>query len=383
MVLVAWIRELEYLRGFAALAVIAVHVSMNFTQIPAVNLPGLLNVFIYITAHFAVPVFIFISGWVLALRYSGAYSIPAYYRRRARTILPPYLFFTGLYLLIPVEGAIRVASLPDPGAVVGALLMGTAAYHLWFFVVIIQLYLLYPLIVRGYDVFDRIGAAPFLLLALLFCQVLWNMGAHALGAFAGADWYAILARAFPSHLFYFVLGIHVSRHTGWFRSAVRSLSPAWVIVAAALGALLVGGVWVVPMLLHGSFSGATLAVFCVYRIIEPLYYIPVIVLLFMAATWLEKTGGILADSFRSFGEHSFGIYLIHPAVIAVLAATWASWTGLSWTDWMTYPVLFVATTAVGYGVVRGVSVIPATGWLVGESRSRRGRPDDLQHPPRE
>ncbi len=323
MVLVAWIRELEYLRGFAALAVIAVHVSMNFTQIPAVNLPGLLNVFIYITAHFAVPVFIFISGWVLALRYSGAYSIPAYYRRRARTILPPYLFFTGLYLLIPVEGAIRVASLPDPGAVVGALLMGTAAYHLWFFVVIIQLYLLYPLIVRGYDVFDRIGAA------------------------------------------------------------VRSLSPAWVIVAAALGALLVGGVWVVPMLLHGSFSGATLAVFCVYRIIEPLYYIPVIVLLFMAATWLEKTGGILADSFRSFGEHSFGIYLIHPAVIAVLAATWASWTGLSWTDWMTYPVLFVATTAVGYGVVRGVSVIPATGWLVGESRSRRGRPDDLQHPPRE
>ena len=212
MVLVVWIRELEYLRGFAALAVIAVHISMNFTRIPAVNLPGLLNLFVYITAHFAVPVFVFISGWVLALRYSGAYSVPAYYRRRARTILPPYLFFTALYLLIPVEGAIRVASLPEPGAVAGALLMGTAAYHLWFFVVIVQLYLLYPLVIRGYDVFDRAGAALFLLLALLFCQVLWNVGAHALGAFAGADWYAILARAFPSHLFYFVLGIHVSRH---------------------------------------------------------------------------------------------------------------------------------------------------------------------------
>jgi peptidoglycan/LPS O-acetylase OafA/YrhL len=144
VVLVVWIRELEYLRGFAALAVIAVHISMHFTRIPAVNLPGLLNLFVYITAHFAVPVFIFISGWVLAVRYSGAYSVPAYYQRRARTILPPYLFFTALYLLIPVEGAIRVASLPEPGAVAGALLMGTAAYHLWFFVVIIQLYLLYP-----------------------------------------------------------------------------------------------------------------------------------------------------------------------------------------------------------------------------------------------
>ncbi|NQS78513.1 MAG: acyltransferase family protein, partial [Methanoculleus bourgensis] len=259
---------------------------------------------------------------------------------------------TALYLLIPVEGAIRVASLPEPGAVAGALLMGTAAYHLWFFVVIIQLYLLYPLIIRGYDVFDRAGAALFLLLALLFCQVLWNVGAHALGAFAGADWYAILARAFPSHLFYFVLGIHVSRHTGWFRSAVRSLSPAWVLVAAGAGALLIGGVWVAPMLLHGSFSGATLAVFCVYRIFEPLYYIPVIVLLIMTAMRLEKTGGLLADSFRSFGEHSFGIYLIHPIIIAALAAAWASFTGLSWTDWVTYPVLFLATAAVSYGLVR-------------------------------
>jgi surface polysaccharide O-acyltransferase-like enzyme len=230
--------------------------------------------------------------------------------------------------------------------------MGTAAYHLWFFVVIIQLYLLYPLIIRGYDVFDRAGAALFLLLALLFCQVLWNVGAHALGAFAGADWYAILARAFPSHLFYFVLGIHVSRHTGWFRSAVRSLSPAWVLVAAGAGALLIGGVWVAPMLLHGSFSGATLAVFCVYRIFEPLYYIPVIVLLIMTAMRLEKTGGLLADSFRSFGEHSFGIYLIHPIIIAALAAAWVSFTGLSWTDWVTYPVLFLATAAVSYGLVR-------------------------------
>jgi len=69
--------------------VIAVHISMHFTLIPAVNLPGLLNLFVYITAHFAVPVFIFISGWVLAVRYSGAYSVPAYYQRRARTILPP------------------------------------------------------------------------------------------------------------------------------------------------------------------------------------------------------------------------------------------------------------------------------------------------------
>ncbi len=368
VILVAWIREVEYIRGFAALAVIAVHISMNFTLIPMVNLPGLLNAFIYIIAHFAVPVFIFMSGRVLALRYPDAYPLRTYYRRRARTILPPYLFFTALYLLIPVEGAIRLAGLPGPGAVAEALLMGTAAYHLWFFVVIIQMYLLYPLIIRGYDAFDRAGAALFLLFALLFCQVLWNVGAHALGVFAGADWYAVLARAFPSHLFYFVLGIHVSRHTGWFRSAMGSLRPAWVVAAAAAGALLLGGTWVVPMLLHGSLSGATLAIFCIYRIFEPLYYVPVIALLAMVAARLGEAGGLLADSSRSFGEHSFGIYLVHPLAITVLAAIWASLTGLSWTDWLTYPVLFLATAVASYGVVRLISHVPYVASLFGSRR---------------
>ncbi len=358
VVLVVWIRELDYLRGFAALAVIAVHISMHFTLFPGVSLPALLNAFVYVAAHFAVPVFMFISGWVLALRYSGEYSLRTYYRRRARMILPAYLFFTALYLLIPVEGAIHLAGMPDPGAVVSALLTGTAAYHLWFFVVIIQLYILYPLIIRGYDAFDRAGAVLYLLLTLLFFQILWNVGAHAAGAFAGADWYLILARAFPSHLFYFILGIHVSRHTGRFRSMVRSISPAWVVVAAGIGALLVGSVWVLPMLLQGNLSSATLAVFSVYRIVEPLYYVPVIILLILVAMRLEEAGGLAADSIRSIGEHSFGIYLIHPLIIAAFAAAWISSTGMAWTDWMTYPVLFFVTAAASYGIVRFVALRP-------------------------
>ena len=347
-----WVRELDYLRGFAALAVIAVHISMHFTLFPAVSLPALLNAFVYITAHFAVPVFIFISGWVLALRYSGEYSLPTYYRRRARTILPAYLFFSLLFLIIPVEGAMRFAGIPDLEAVVGALIMGTAAYHLWFFVVIIQLYVLYPLIVKGYDVFDRAGTTTALLFALLFCQIFWSIGAHAAGALAGNDWYLILARAFPSHLLYFVLGIHVSRHTGRYRSAVSSLSSAWVATAAGIGALIVGGVWVLPMILQESLSDATLGIFCAYRIIEPFYSVSVIVLLAMVAMRLDEAGGPIADSIRSVGKHSFGVYLIHPLIIAALATVWTSFTGFTWIDWMTYPVLFLTTAAVSYGVVR-------------------------------
>ena len=154
-----WFFEVEYLRGLAALTVIAVHVSMNYTRIPGVNLLALVNVVVYVVAHFAVPVFIFISGWVLGARHSGEYSLRDFYRHRARTILLPYLFFTALYLVIVVEGTFGFAGVPAPGRVAEALLLGTAAYHLWFFVLIIQLYLFFPLIARGYDRLDRDGAA--------------------------------------------------------------------------------------------------------------------------------------------------------------------------------------------------------------------------------
>jgi surface polysaccharide O-acyltransferase-like enzyme len=369
---VVWFREVEYLRAFAALAVIAVHVSMNYTRIPDVNLLALLDVFVYIAAHFAVPVFIFISGWVLAARYVDDYPVADFYRRRAKTILLPYLFFTALYLMVAVEGTFEFTGVPTPDAVAKALLLGTAAYNLWFFVLIIQLYLLYPLIVRGYDLFNRGGAALYLLLALLFFQILWNVGAHLLGAFAGTEWYTVLIRLFPSHLFYFVLGIHVARHTGRFRSVVRSLSPASVLAVAGGGALLLGGMWMASVLISGSLAGTSLAVFCIYRILEPFYYVPVIAVLVLAAWRLEGAGGLRAGAARSFGEHSYGIYLIHPVVIAAAAAAWFSLTGLSWADWLTYPVIFAVAVLVSYGAVRGLSGVPYAGYLVGESRVRRG-----------
>lgn len=366
-----WFFEVEYLRGFAALAVIAVHVSMNYTQIPEANLLALVNVFVYVVAHFAVPVFIFISGWVLGARYSGEYSLRDFYRRRARTILLPYLFFTALYLLVTVEGAFGFAGVPTPGAVAKALLLGTAAYHLWFFVLIIQLYLLFPLIARVYDRFDRGGAALYLLLALLFVQVLWNVGAHCLGAFAGTEWYTVLIRVFPSHLFYFVLGVYVARHTDRFRSRLRSFSPAGVLAAAGAGALLLGAMWAAAVLRYGSLSGATLAVFCVYRILEPLYYVPVIAALVLAAWRLEARRGRPAGASRSFGGHSYGIYLVHPLIIAAGAAAWTSFTGLSWADWETYPVIFLVAAAASYGAVRGASGVPYAGYLVGEPRVQK------------
>ena len=192
-----------------------------------------------------------------------------------------------------------------------------------------------------------------------------------MGAYLGPEWYTVLIRLFPSYLFYFVLGIHVARYTDRFRSVVRSLSPASVPAAAGGGALLLGGMWIASVLLSGSLAGTSLAVFCVYRILEPFYYVPIIAVLVLAAWWLEGGSRRLSEVSRSFGDHSYGIYLIHPLVIAAAATLWFSLTGLSWADWLTYPVIFVVAVAVSYAVVRALSGVPYAGWVLGEGRVRR------------
>jgi surface polysaccharide O-acyltransferase-like enzyme len=368
VIAVVWIRELEFLRAFAILAVVAVHVSMFFTSIPDVNLLAVLNAGIFVTAHFAVPIFIFVSGLVLATRYRGGYALFSYYSRRAWTIVPPYLLFTFLYLLIPVEGMMHLAGTPAPDTALYALLLGTGAYHLWFFVLIIQLYLLYPLIFRVYERFEQGGGVLYLLLLLLFVQTVWNVSAHAVGAFAGTDWYTILIRAFPSHLFYFVLGIAVAVRFDSVSLQVRSLPRAFFVVPVVAGTLLLAGMWAWGMFAYGGFYAVSPAFFCIYRLIEPFYYIPVGIALFRLAGHLQESGGWWCGACRSIGHHSYGIYLIHPFVLAAAATILASYAGLGWSDWITYPVVFVATVAASYGAVRALSRLPGSAVVVGEPR---------------
>lgn len=87
------IGEIDYLRGFAILAVIATHTSARFIQIPNINLLLIINVIIDVFSHFAVPLFIFISGFVLSLNYKGPFSKKTYLQKRVKSILPPYIFF--------------------------------------------------------------------------------------------------------------------------------------------------------------------------------------------------------------------------------------------------------------------------------------------------
>jgi len=128
----------DILRGIAIIAVILIHVTFFFTHTTnLVNNNFFINVVNNI-ARFAIPFFFICSG-VLLNPIKNKKELKAFYSRKLVRIVLPYFFVTMfLYFANPV--AIKT--------LLFQLLTGKAAPPFYFVLVLIQMYLLYPLLSR-------------------------------------------------------------------------------------------------------------------------------------------------------------------------------------------------------------------------------------------
>lgn len=97
-------------------------------------------------SQFAVPAFIFASGFGLAARYRSKDRVEGllgFWGRRIETVLLPYLIWSLIYLLLQQR---FMGICYGAAGMVKMLLNGEAFYHLYFMVVLIQLYLVFPLL---------------------------------------------------------------------------------------------------------------------------------------------------------------------------------------------------------------------------------------------
>jgi len=344
---------------------------MYFVLIPGVTLLSAANLLVYITAHVAVPLFLCISGCVLALHYSGEYSVASFYQRRMQTILLPYIIFSLLYMLVPAgtPAVFGQWAIPSPEEAVFNLLTGSGYYHLWFFLLIIQFYLLYPLIIALYDAYAAEVRQEHIVAAALIVQILWSAGAHAGGAVFGQIWYALLIRVFLSHIFYFTLGIYAARHYGAIASVVRAIQGRAILALALAATAGISLLWVPAFINAGSFDAIPPSVFIIQRIVEPFYYLLLFILLYAAAGLLAQSTHAVPLFLQTLGDRSYGVYLVHAFVTTMIIMALGS-LGVGWGDWIFYPVLFVSVVAVSTAGVGLLRRLPH-GDLVTGSRARR------------
>lgn len=284
--------DLYVLRVIATIAVIMIHsTSQTMTQSDFGYYGNQL-------ARFAVPMFLILSGFLLFQSDLNAHFLPrsAFYRKRFDKILLPYVIWTIFYSLVlhyyfnGLQNLHMV--LPD---MVRHLFLGNGFTHLYFVVIIIQFYLLYPFIRNAFQKRPVLFLSVSFIVSLL-CQSLLYL--HAIKAIHLSPYYGqFYLIAFPVWLFYFFLGMYLALYDQDLQITGRLSLPAWLLIWTASFVLL----------LWDSQQTASYALS-----IKPTVVLYAVMSFFLLRAWLHRYPVKISPVISWFSEQSFLIYLLHP-----------------------------------------------------------------------
>lgn len=306
------VHEIDVVRVLTFACVIGVHTVANVNASDLVWPNALLMML-----HFTRSAFFALTGFVLTYQYLGrAVKVGNFWRRRLTLVGVPYITWSVLYTALD--------QVDHPAASVGAFLqkllfnlgVGDAWYHLYFLLVSMQIYLLFPLIqwliekTRGHHV------------ALLVASAVLQFG--VLGAIRygdpGPGWASHIVTysdtIFVSYQFYVLAGCVAATRLEELR--------AWIPLHRRGIALTVLGV---AVLTEGFFAVEVATGMPPERaatVLQPAMFPWSIVatagLLALGVLWSRShaADSRQARGLRTASDRSFGVFLVHPAVLWVL-----------------------------------------------------------------
>ncbi|PWB50780.1 MAG: hypothetical protein C3F06_12040 [Candidatus Methanoperedenaceae archaeon] len=364
------INEIDFLRAFAILAVIMIHTVAKIDQIKSLNSLVFVNVFIDVASHFAVPVFIIVSGIVLSYNYYEHINYKSYYVKRFFSIIPQFLFFSLFYLIL--SNLILDQRSPSILKVIYRIFTGRASYHLWFFIILIQFYIVYPLLIKFYIIFSsRHRVRSFIILSLLI-QILY----YFISSFLYTGYDQILLRlfdyyirhAFLSYIFYFVIGIHFGRNFDSIKNYINNVNDKIVILLLILSNIFVYFVRIKGMETPGYEIDKLFLL--PSEITEPLQYTLSFILMWKITSKLIKRNDLIVRLLKDIGKFSFGIYLVHVFFIMVLTRILEP-INITFSDWIFYPIMFFCVSILSYLTCKIISYTPFSYYVIGIRSSKK------------
>ncbi len=313
----------DNLRGISMLGVIAIHVGDLVME------SGTPYYWLYllceVLSRYSVPTFFLISGYGLFYRYSLEEPLPylPFVKKRFFSIGLPYIVVSLCYMFHNNMLA------PDPGwwypkHVLFTLFFGLGKYHIYFLVILMWFYLLFPLWRRLMALMERAGLR--ISLAVLFVLQLWLYRASA-HFWAYPDWvvnahwlYDLLQYRLNYfvffYLFVFMLGGVIARHYASFLTLIRRhrklLTLCFLASASVNTAIFYRWVLVHRMPLEDTTNA-------LQQLSTPgLVYTIASVLFFSCILEKYKKGDL--PVLERISDRSFLIYLIHPFFLDMLYA---------------------------------------------------------------
>ncbi|WP_041718987.1 acyltransferase [Alkaliphilus oremlandii] len=287
---------IELMRGISCLLVIMIHVTASFWIYPQKeSLTFKWIIALNTISRFAVPSFIFMSGFTLFYFYSRReFSFISFYKKRMVKAAIPYLLWSFFYTGINYRKYLNVSVGMQWGQFFKEALLGLSSYHLYFMLIIIQFYFIFPVLLRIYKKVDK----P--MITFIFCGILNLVFIRHLNL-------PLRDRLFPYYLIYFIAGFVFAdlRLKGRkFSKIGRMLWGIAYIVAAVYYVvdhyrITIGAPPISPKIFQ--------YIFMVYGVISSsLLYILLEKLEENNLPWMRH------PLIGSLSAHSFSIYLVHP-----------------------------------------------------------------------
>ncbi|WP_281885745.1 acyltransferase [Paenibacillus sp. YYML68] len=296
--------ELQLVRAIAIVAVLVIHATADATvELQTGSGSQAMYVLINKLHNFAVPVFILLSGLVLFYRYKddfGSRQAVSFYTKRLKLIVIPYLVWSLFYYLYNQWIYDRSNVRFDASAFAELLPWADASYHLYFMIIIVQFYVLFPLLMGLCHKYAWIGR-----------HLIW------LGLIVHAAFYVYhdmvrpvdhMASLCLNYFSMFTLGgwigLHYEQVTVWLKRRL-----GLVLACTAACGLSFAILFVLDDRKLFSMSAYTFqALFFGYAGLAALTFIRL-------GQWIVSHQPRVSAALQALGAASFGIYLVHPAVL--------------------------------------------------------------------
>ena len=286
------------MRAAAMLGVVCIHASSWGRPDPYIEVNTL--------SRFAVPAFVVLTGLLLAYQYHRRALGGDFMRRRVARSIVPWLAWVPVYIAFDILiGTVK----PTSAGVLSFLQLGTG--HLWFLLLVPQLYLLFALGVRHAS--WRFAAVAVALQVALYVVRLYVTLPGSLSGLVLSHGYLI----FPFWIGYFAVGVAAGRHLARIRLHRPPPLPRTALAAGA--AVLV--VASAELLLNAHYPGARYAGTFLRgtgAFLNPL--LPLFV--FASVWWLHITmplvmqhSSAMRSTVRVLSDQSLGLYIVHPMLL--------------------------------------------------------------------
>ncbi|MFX1276299.1 MAG: acyltransferase [Promethearchaeota archaeon] len=347
--------EIEILRGFAIFTVVIFHVTFFLTSISILSPLIIVLMFLNVLFGFGVPLFIFLSGFVLSFRYhhSKNYSLLHFYKKRFLILLPPYFIAAIVYMIYFKNYEILSIFYPQ-----------SVSPHFWYIPLIMFFYILYPLFSKIVHKFTKRAS---LVITIFFIVQFISIIIEVL----------FKLPSILEHSGYFILGMYVYEYYEKFKEKVRINYKILIKVALLILISIIIHTYVFYIVYINRINFNNNRLFYIFYTVSFAYvativYTLLILLLLFLALNIKERSSFKRSIFSNLGKYSYGIFLYHYVILLVFYDIFIM-LGFNREYYLFYIILFLASIASSTLLIYLISLLPFHQYAIGKIRKYQKR----------